>query len=399
MPVTSTRSSTVQHRAALWAVRLVFAFTGLLFATWAARIPTIQAQLDLTVGELGLVLAGLNLGAVLGLRLGGLVAPRFGSRITLRIAMPLFACTLSGIALADGLAGLTVGVAVFAVANSVVDVAMNAHGVAVERAIGRALLSGIHACHSLGAIAGALLGALAELADVPVPAHFVIVSMAVAAAATASNRALLPSQADAVPSSARDGSERLAAGWPARVILLGLLAFCVALAEGAANDWAAVYLNQETGTSTTVAALGFGVFAAAMFSGRLLGDRLIDRFGLMKPFLAGTLIAGIGFGLALLVGTAAAGLVGLVLLGLGLSCTLPITLTAGGAVVGLHSSRAIANVSTLGYLGFFSGPVVIGLVAEHAGLTVGMAIPAVVILLAACGAPILRPEQQHTENP
>jgi predicted MFS family arabinose efflux permease len=401
----SIRTSPVlapQHRAALRAVRLIFALTGLLFATWAARIPTVKADLGLTAGELAITLAGLNLGAVFGLRLGGVVAPRFGSRGILRVAMPLFACSLSGLLLAGGLVGLTAAVFVFAVANSVVDVAMNAHGVSLERVTGRAMLSGMHAYHSLGAITGALLGALAELVRLPVPAHFAMVSVLVAAVSVAGSRSLLSARTDAVPSAppALPGAKpgRRAARWPLPVKLLGLLAFCMALAEGAANDWATVYLHEEVGASTSVAALGFGLFATAMFGGRLLGDRLVGRFGPMQPFLVGTLIAGSGFGVALLIGSTTAGLVGLALFGFGLSYTLPITFAAGGAVPGLHPSYAIANISTLGYLGFFSGPAIIGLVAENFGLTVGMAVPVVVVLLAACGAPILHPARMATQR-
>src|SRR3712207_7942694 len=70
----------------------------------------------------------------------------------------------------------------YAALNSVVDVAMNAQGVTVQRLMGRPVLSDLHAMHSLGGIFGAIAGAMAaRLGAAPLP-HFVAVA-AVAAVA------------------------------------------------------------------------------------------------------------------------------------------------------------------------------------------------------------------------
>ncbi|WP_328966790.1 MFS transporter [Streptomyces sp. NBC_00239] len=409
------------HRGALRSVRLVFFLTGTLFASWAARIPTVKDQLELDDAGLAVAFCGLNLGAVLGLLLGGLVTTVFGSRRTLRVTVPLFAVSLSGLLTAGDLTGLTVAVAAFALANSVVDVAMNAHGVAVERTTGRALLSGIHARHSLGMISGSLIGAVAEHNGVPLAAHFAVVSVLVAAAAACGTRRLLPQPTD--PLSPADPVRPAGAGEPptetgrgertawtaerpappgartvrgagarptARLVVLGLLAFCVALAEGAANDWAAVYLRDETGATAALAAAGFAVFAGAMFLGRLVGDRLVARFGPIRPFLAGTLTAGVCLGAALPAGSTVAGLLGLALFGFGISYTLPLILAATGSAPGRSPTRAIATVSILGYLGFFTGPALIGAVADAYGLTLGLAVPVLIVLIAASASPSLR---------
>lgn len=382
-----------RYRTALRSVRLTFFVTGVLFATWAARIPTIKTQLGLSNGELAVAFAGLNLGAVLGLQVGSVITSRFGSRGALRVTMPLFAVSLSGLLLATGLTGLTTAVFIFAVANSVADIAMNAHGVAIERGTRRALLSGVHAWHSLGMASGSLVGAAAEHGRLPIAGHFVGITVSVLVVTAVGTRSLLPSATDVVPGRTADiqVEQRRRTRWPIRLIVLGALAFCVALAEGAANDWAAVYLHDETGASTTIAAVGFGLFAGSMCLGRLAGDRLVGRFGPVRPFLAGTLVAGIGLGVALLLGGVTSGLVGLALFGFGISYTLPVTFSASGFVSELHPTRAIAAVSTLGYLGFFTGPPLIGFVAEGFGLSIALGVPVLVVLLAGIGARAVRP--------
>jgi fucose permease len=389
------------HRAALYSVRLMFFLNGALFATWASRIPTVKDELGLSDGGLAVAFAGQNLGAVLGLQLGGLITTRFGSRATLRLSMPLFAVSLSSVLLAGDLTGLTAALIVFAVVNSVVDVGMNAHGFSLSRVSGWPLLSGINAYHSLGMISGSLVGVAAEYATLSIAVHFAVVSALVVVLAVSRTRPLLPSSVDAVPRHADDkhaGGPRIG-HWPGRLILLGGLAFCVALAEGAANDWAAVYLRDEAGASPPVAAAGFALFVSAMFVGRLIGDRLVARFGPVRPFLAGTLSAAAGIGMALIVGGTAAGLVGLALFGLGLSYTFPVALGASGSVPGIHPSRAIAMISTIGYLGFFTGPTLIGVVAEATDLRLGLTVPVLFLILAAFGARALRGTTAHAPSP
>jgi hypothetical protein len=126
----------------------------MVFATWAARVPAIQHQLGLGVEQLAVAFTALNAGALVGLQLGGVLVPRVGSSAALRVALPAYTAALLAPVLAVSLASLSVGLFALTVANSVVDVAMNAHGVAVERGYGRPILSSLHAMHSLGGMVG-----------------------------------------------------------------------------------------------------------------------------------------------------------------------------------------------------------------------------------------------------
>ncbi|UFS98064.1 MFS transporter [Nocardia huaxiensis] len=399
MSIHNGAAPTVGYRQALTSVRVIFLLSGLLFATWAARIPTVKDSIGLDEAGLAIVFAGLNIGAIVGLQLGKFLTLRFGSRSTLRVTVPVFAVCLPGLLLVPDRAGLTVAAVVFAMSNSVVDVAMNAHGVAVEKSSGRSLLSGIHAYFSMGMIGGSLIGVAAERAEISLTAHFWAVALLTMAAALMRSNRLLPSVVDRVGSAV--GEAGRVRQWPTRLIVLGLLAFAVALVEGAANDWSAVYLRDETHASGAAAAVGFAIFAAGMTLGRFAGDHLVARFGPVRPFLAGTLTAGIGFGAALLIGGTIPGFIGLALLGFGISYTLPLTFAAGGDVPGIPVARAIANISILGYCGFFTGPVLIGFLAHRWGLTLGLAVPVAIVLVAALGSRALRPPARshaHSET-
>jgi predicted MFS family arabinose efflux permease len=384
-----------QLRRARHGVALTFLVTGVVFGTWSARLPAIKQALELSEGGLGVAFMGLNAGAVVGLQLGGALVPRTGSRAALRLALPGYVAALVGPAVAGDLATLTVALFALAAANSVVDVAMNAHGVAVEQGLGRPVMSGFHAMYSLGGTAGAALGALAAAGGLGRTAHFLAITAAGVAVAVLATRLLLPSWTDAAgPAGA--GRRRAAVvtallgGWSGRIVALGALGFCLLLAEGSAYDWAAVYLRDGVGANPGVAAAGVAAFAAAMTAGRLAGDRVAARLGPVTAFRSGALLAGVGFGGALLAGTPAAGLAGLVLFGAGLSLTFPLAVSAAGRLDG-SAATAVARVSTLGYLGAFVGPGVIGVLAGPFGLPAALAVPAVLVAGTALAARALAP--------
>src|SRR3954465_5554456 len=161
-------------RHARAATTAVFFLTGAVFAAWSTRLSAIKEDLRLTNGALSVAILGLEAGAIAGLPAGGAIVARAGSRAALRAGFIGFPLGLVAIAFADGVATLALALAAMAVANSVVDVAMNAQGVELERRFERPLLSGMHAGHSLGLAAGAALGTVAAAAGVPVRLHFAL---------------------------------------------------------------------------------------------------------------------------------------------------------------------------------------------------------------------------------
>src|SRR3954452_22553768 len=159
-----------EHRARA-ATTLIFFLTGAVFAAWSTRLPTIKEDLHLSDGALAIAILGLEAGAIAGLPMGGALVARAGSRAALRGGFVAYPLALVPVAFADGVATLGVALAAMAVANSVVDVAMNAQGVELERRLERPLLAGMHAGHSFGLFAGGAIGTLAAAAGVPVRLH------------------------------------------------------------------------------------------------------------------------------------------------------------------------------------------------------------------------------------
>jgi MFS family permease len=184
-------------RRARFGAAACFLLTGVISASWASRVPAIKDGLGLSDGQFAIALLGLEAGAVLGLQLGALVVPRTGSRRALIGSLLAFSAALLGPAFAPSLLMLAASLFAFAALNSVVDVAMNAQGVAVQRLMGRPVLSGLHAMHSLGGVFGAGAGALAARLGAMPPPHFLACAMVAVVVGLAAWSLLLPSRLDA----------------------------------------------------------------------------------------------------------------------------------------------------------------------------------------------------------
>jgi MFS family permease len=369
-------------RQARGAVTAVFFLNGLVFGSWAARIPAVRDHVGLSDGELGIALACGAIGSIIALPIAGGRAARIGSRRATRVALALLCAITAVVALAPSLPALCALMLGFGAAMGALDVSMNAHGVAVERSYGRAILASFHAAFSLGGLAGGALGALAAAAGLDVRAHLAIVAAATAAVGMTWSRRFLGSDADAI-----GHADPVFVRPPRRLLALGALAFACLLIEGASADWSGVYLRDELGTTAAIAALGFTAFSVTMTAGRLVGDRLVDRFGPQTIVRGGGAIAAAGFGLALLASHPAAAIGGFACLGAGMSGVVPIVFRASGHVRGMPAGIGLAAVSSTGYLGFLVGPPTIGGIAELVGLPsaliVLVVLASIVALLAA----------------
>src|SRR4029453_12239311 len=115
----------------------------------------------------------------------------------------------------------------------------------------------------------------------------------------------------------------------------------------------------------------------AMAAGRFAGDRLVDGFGAGTVVRVSSALAAIGLAAALLVGDPAAAVVGFGLVGLGIANVIPVLFGAAARVPGTEAGRGLAAVATTGYLGFLTGPPLIGVVAEAIGLGPGLGLVSV----------------------
>jgi HAD superfamily hydrolase (TIGR01509 family) len=366
-------------RSARAAITLVFFADGLLIGSWAARIPAVQRQTELTSGKLGIALFAMSLGALLAMPTAGRLSERIGSRSVTLAALLAGGAALLLTAVAGGLAGLGAALFLFGAGFGAVNVAANAQGIALERLSERSILSSFHAAFSFGGLAGAGLGAIAAAAAIDPVEHFGAIAVAIALSALAAGGRLLPPDADD-----REPTPILAR--PQRSLLvLGAAAFFTLMAEGAAADWSAVYLSDSLGAGAAAAALGYTAFSLAMAASRVFGDRLNTRLGPVALARGGGLLAASALTLALVSGSTLVALAGFAAMGAGLGVVVPILFRAAGSTPGVSAAAGVAAVSTIGWFGFLAGPPAIGVTADAVGLRSSL----VIVVAATLGLALL----------
>ncbi|GGP92540.1 MFS family permease [Actinomadura coerulea] len=381
----ATEKITTLARARV-AVTLAFAAHGLLGAAWVARIPQIKEHLGLSEGAMGVALLGAPVGVVAAVRFAGRIIGRWGSRATTIAAGAAGALALVPLGLSWNLGGLILSLLLMGASLGLMDVAMNAQGVAVERGYGRPLMSGLHGSYSIGTLLAALAGAAAAHAGVPVAPHLAVAAALLIALLAFGCRGLLDRSADELPAPAEDAPAPSRS--PRRpLVLLGVIGLCSFVGEGAMADWSAIYLRENLGTGPGVAGLGYAGCAVAMTVGRLTGDQVVARFGPVPVLRGGSLVAALGLGLGLAAGDPTAAVAGFTLFGLGVAVVAPVTFSAAGNVPGVPPAAGISRVTGVGYLGLLGGPPVIGFVAQGVGLAWALAVPVALVGLIVLLAP------------
>ena len=357
-------------QAARWAVIAMFFINGAMFANWVSRIPQIQEGLALSDGGLGLVLLGIAVGVLVALSLAGGLIARYGSHRITTLGAVLICLLLPALAVMPTAAALWVNLFLFGAAMSLMDVAMNAQGVEVERKLGVPVMSSFHAAFSIGGFVGAGIGgAMALFGIAPLP-HFLTVSAGFLLLTGLTAGKLLPKEID--PQAAETVHEAVFQLPPRVLWPLGIIAFCAFITEGAMADWSGVYLKNVVGATAGVAAFGYAAFSLTMTVGRLLGDSLTVRFDPVRLVQMGGLIATGGLLLAIIFPATLPVMLGFAAVGAGMSVIVPLTFSAAGNTPGLPAGAGIAGVATLGYAGFLAGPPLIGLVADATSLRIAM---------------------------
>ena len=360
------------------ATRAAFFVAGFATASWAPLVPLAKARIGLDEGGLGGLLLCLGLGSVCAMPFSGGFAARFGCRKAMLFVATLALLALPMMATAPTAASLAAVLFLFGAGVGVMDVVMNIQAVIVEKASGKAMMSGFHGMYSVGGIAGAGgMTALLSFGLSPLAAIAVIVAIA-AIAIYGTSPGMLPyggeedSPAFALPRGP--------------VLLLGALCFILFLAEGAVLDWSGVLLNAERGLDRDRAGLGYAAFATTMTLGRLFGDSIVRFLGPRAILFLGGLCAASGFALAALVPSWPVAILGFALVGVGASNVVPVMFSAAGRQTAMPSNLAVAAVTTMGYAGILAGPALIGFAAHGLSLPTALLLVAILLLAVAFSA-------------
>jgi len=384
-----------------WTITTAFGLGGITVTAWGPRLPAIKADLRIGTATIGLLLAGVTVGAILGLLASTPLLSRLGSRraVTAALLLAAVAMTVMGLALIAGSVPLLA--AAFVVAGlgiGLLDVLINVEGAAIERTAGRTLMPMMHAAWSVGAAVGSGIGAACAALDIAPAAQFIAEAVLIAATALVmaagipgGPRALGDPGAPDGPRQDRGARLRQwLRGWlDWRLLLIGVVMLGVELGEGSANSWLALAVRTGHGQSAAVAALFVTAFAAGEAVTRIFGGPIVDRLGRVRTIRVTTALGVLGMVLFILAGNRWVVLLGVLLWAAGVSMGFPLGMSAA-AESGPDPAARVSVVASVGYFANLAGPPVIGVLAQSAGLLPALWLLVVLFAAAFAAASSLR---------
>lgn len=369
-------ASTMPLRWRRIAIPFFFFLLGLLYASWAARIPAIRDHLQLDAATLSLVLLCGGIGAVGSFPLAAWLNAHAGARRTAWYAGLSLLASLPGIGLAPNLPVLMLFSLCYGAASSCFDVAINALGAVAEKQAGRSIMSMLHAWFCVGTFSGALFGSAIAALEIPPWQHFLLLSVLFLLPLRWGYQGLPGDRPEPDP------ERKIFAVPHGHLVALGLIGFCGAIVEGSIADWSGLYMKDHMAAGDGGAPLAYAGFAGMMLLARLVGDRMKERWGARKVVAWGALLASVGVFIAVAASDIPMAISGFVIAGAGVAMVFPFVFSAAGR----HGSIALAGVATLGYSGSLIGPPIVGMLVHGFGLQAALGFIGVLCIAVALAA-------------
>ncbi|WP_460677366.1 MFS transporter [Hymenobacter coalescens] len=345
------------------AVATWFFLQGLIFASWASRIPSIQQRMGFSDAALGLLLLAIPLGQLPSLPLSGWLIHQYGSRRTAIAGAVLYSTVLVGLGWAPTQWLLVPCLVLFGFASNLMNISINTQAVGVEALYDKPIMASFHGMWSLAGFTGAAIGTAMIGWGIQPEFHFLLILALILLGVVLSYGALLP------PSPRDEAEEQPLFVLPDRTLLsLGAIAFCALICEGAMFDWSNVYFRKVVHAEEGWVGAGLTTFMSTMALGRFGADWLTARLGARTVIQLSGCLTALGLLIAVLFPTLLTAMLGFMLVGFGTSAVVPLVYSAAGRSTVMPAGMALAAVSTIGFLGFLIGPPVIGLVAGATSL-------------------------------
>lgn len=362
-----------QNRRARVATAVLFLTNGAIFANLLPRYPEIKADLGLSNALYGAAVAAFPAGALAaGLTAGALIRRFRSSRVATAGTAGIAAFVVAA-AWAPSPMLFAAALFIAGACDAVTDVAQNAHALRVQRSYGRSIINSFHAVWAVGAVAGGIMGAAAIALHVPRVIHLGVAAALFTAVVLVAYRYLLPGpDHDDHPAAREAGRQRAGPQVWAILAALALIAIAGATIEDAGSSWATLYLRDSLGAPAAFAAFGYVAMAGSMVIGRLIGDKAVDRFGERVVVSAGGVIAATGMGMALAVPSVPGTIAGFAAAGFGTATLIPAAMHSADQLNGMRPGTGLTVVTWLMRIGFLGAPLVVGVVADAAGLRIGL---------------------------
>lgn len=341
-------------------ISLIFFFYGFIFATWAARIPSIQQKLNLSETQLGAVLLAMPVGSFVTLPFSGYFTSKIGSKKVVMAASFVYGGILVGIGYANSKWLLTLFLFLFGSAGNMMNISVNTQALALEKLYKKVIISSFHGMWSVAGLVAAFLGTYFMAKAFPVSSHFLLVAIIAMVSFLICSPYLIKEKL-------QTQEKRPLFTKPDKAFWgLGSIAFCSMICQGAMFDWSGVYFKKVVLAPPAFVGVGYTAFMISMTTIRFITDWITENIGFKNIIVFCGIFITAGLLLAVFFPYVLPATLGMLLVGIGVSPGVPLVFSAASRSKKLPAPVAIAAVSSIGMIGLLIGPPVIGFIA---GLT------------------------------
>ncbi|UOE51765.1 MFS transporter [Mucilaginibacter sp. SMC90] len=341
-----------------------FFISGFGYSSWASRIPSIKHQLNLNEAQLGLVLFAMPVGLMLTMPLTAKMIKHFSSRIMMLIGALAFSIILCLPGFMAYMWQLMVVLFFIGSTRNILGLSMNSQAVGIQALYDKSIMVTFHGIWSLAGFGGAAVGYLMVLFNIAPSYHLLFVGIAMLILSAM----FYPSTYDYRPPETPNKS---VFSMPDKHLLkFSLICFASMACENTLYDWSGVYFEKVVHATKSFAEAGFVVYMVTMTIGRFAGDRVVSAIGVKRvlTYSSGLVLAGLLVSVFLPYTLTV--YLGYAMIGLGVSCIVPLIFSMAGKSKTMNSSQALAAISTVGYLGFVIIPPIVGFIAQIANLQI-----------------------------
>lgn len=338
---------------------LLFFAHGLVFSSWASRIPIIKEALSINEAQLGTLLLLMPIGQLSTMMLSGKLISRYGSSMVIKSCFLLYPAFLLLIGLSPSYWILAVVLFFFGVTGNLCNIAVNTQAIEIESITKRTLLSSYHGAWCFAGLAGALVGMLTINLHIETFHHFVLTFILVTLIWMYSRNHLTN-----IIHKAEPHTQSIFKSVNPTLVGLGIIGFLSMAIEGAMFDWSGVYFQTIVKAPKSLVILGYTSFILMMTLGRFIGNRIIEKLGKRTVLQFCGILMSAGLFLSVFLPELWICIIAFMVIGLGASLSVPSVYSTIGQVNTVAPSIALSFVSSISFLGFLIGPPLIGYIAE-----------------------------------
>ncbi|WP_367771479.1 MFS transporter [Flavobacterium sp. WC2421] len=334
-----------------------FFISGFGYSSWASRIPAIKAQLHLSEAQFGAVLFAFPVGLMLTMPFTGRLLNKYSSRYCMLLGAILFNIVLALPGFAVFVWQLVIILLIFGSSRNILNLSMNAQALEVQKLYPKSIMTTFHAVWSLAGFIGAGLGYVMVTQKIAPSFHLLGVSVAMMAVTAW----VYPQTIHTEPVKEK---KKFFLMPDKNLIKFAIICFVSMACENTMYDWSGIYFQNILHASPKWTTAAFVFFMTAVTLGRLLGDYAVFKYGI-KPilFYSGIFISS-GFLICFLFPFISTTIIGYFLIGIGVSCVVPLVFSIAGKSKSLSNGSALTSISTIGYLGFLIVPPMVGFISQ-----------------------------------